>query len=729
MKNNHPIISIVTPSYNHGRFIEDTIQSVLCQRGDFYIDYIIMDGGSKDVSLAIIQKYENLLKKNCSAYEKGGLRYYIRRKNNFKFNNCRGISFRWGSKRDRGQSDAINRGIDLIKGGIFAWINSDDYYSDDGVFAAICTFFENNPEIGMAYGRGRCVDENKCLIRDYHDNCFSLAFDRDILKRECIILQPTVFIRSDVIQSVGGVDESFHWCMDWDLWLRISKKHEIGFIHRWIADWRQHEGIKSNLPDYRMFRERFKVMRRHSNLIEFWKNKWYFLQLDKGYFKYITSLKYKNLFLKSLLHVFRLALFYLFKILSLKNPHKTVVKGVKRLAVFTPLEPQKSGIATFFSNLFFSMLGKNEHLFIDLYINDGYEPSGKYTHPRVRILNHQLFHKNHYTYDAVLYEMGNFYDFHHYMIPYIRRYGGTVELHDVKNNALYSRLFSELKKSFQKKKYLNFLRLIYRFPELIFVVLQRLLYDGGTEYLPERLHGCSVLVRKAKKIILRDDSVIKRFRLPVKKSNMVIHGIRIDPPLSKKEIVSIKKRLHLVKSSFVIVSAGLVQKNKRIDKVLQAVNLVKSRIPGLLYVLAGESVWGSGEIEEVIDSLGLRDKVRLTGWLSMRDWMDYITACDVGVNLRADSAGEHSGPLVTFIERGKPVLISDHDQFRIYPDDFAIKIPVGEGEVERIAEALIELYRDRALRARMAASARKYAEEVLSFDRSITERYFKVLGL
>lgn len=414
---------------------------------------------------------------------------------------------------------------------------------------------------------------------------------------------------------------------------------------------------------------------------------------------------------------------------NMTNSRRGPANGPKRLAVFTPLEPQKTGIATFFSNLFFSMLGKNGSLFIDLYINDGYEPAEKYRHPRVRILNHELFHKNYYTYDAVLYEMGNFYDFHYYMIPYLRRYGGTAELHDVKNDALYDRLFSELNASFKNGRFFNFLRLLYRFPELRFFIWRRLFGIGGSEYLRERLYRHSVLVRKADSFIVRDDSVIKRFKLPRKKANVVVHGIRIDPLPSRNEIVSIKKRLRLADFDFVVVSAGLVQKNKRIDKVLQAIKLVKSKIPDILYVLAGESVWEGGKIEDLIESLGLRKQVRLTGWLSMRDWMDYINACDVGVNLRADSTGEHSGPLVTFIERGKPVLISDHDQFKIYPDEFAIKIPVGEGEVDRIAEALLELYHNHTLRTKMAASAREYAEEMLSFDRSITERYFKVLGL
>lgn len=724
-----PIISIITPSFNHGRFIEDTIRSVLSQRGDFYIDYIIIDGGSQDESVAIIKKYERLLNKNCSIVEKDGLRFHVRRRRGFQFNNCRGISFRWSSERDRGQSHAINKGIALIKGDIFAWINSDDYYSDDGVFAGVCSFFNENPEIGMAYGRGRCVDENKCFIRDYHDNCFALAFDREILKMECDILQPTVFMRSEVIRSVGGVDESFHWCMDWDLWLRISERYKVGFIPRWIADWRQYDEIKSNAPDFRMFKERFRVMRRHSGRMEFLKNKWYHLQLGGGYLEYIASLKYSNALLLLMFHIAQRILFRIF-LLYVKMGFRSIkARNIKTLAVFTPLEPQKSGIATFFSNLFFSMINKHDSLFIDLYVNDGYLPDKKYIHPRVRILNHRLFNKNFYTYDAVLYEMGNFNDYHNYMIPYIRRYRGTVELHDVRNDALYSKLFSELKCSVRNYNYFSFLRVIYKYPELILIVLGRLSRSISTKYLIDRFYRYSVLVRRASSIIVRDKSLVTKFALPIKKTKFVIHGINVDQLPSKNELRAIRKRLHLTNDGFVVVSAGLIQKNKRIDSVLKAIAHLKNIIPGILYVLAGESIWEDGKLENLIDSLGLRKHVRLTGWLSMKDWLDYISACDVGINLRADSAGEHSGPLVTFIERGKPVLISDHDQFKIYPDDFSIKIPVNDREVDCIVEALTMLYRDRYLRTKMGSFARRYAEEVLSFEKNITDRYFNVLGL
>src|SRR4030065_468365 len=105
---NKTLVSIVTPSYNQGKFIAETIESVLSQEGDFYIDYIIMDGGSADNSLEIINKYDQLLKKG---------RWSVK---------SRGIKYSFTSKKDKGQSDALKIGFSQAAGEILCWINSDD---------------------------------------------------------------------------------------------------------------------------------------------------------------------------------------------------------------------------------------------------------------------------------------------------------------------------------------------------------------------------------------------------------------------------------------------------------------------------------------------------------------------------------------------------------------------------------------------------------------------------
>ena len=114
-----PIISIVTPSYNQGKFIADTIESVISQEGDFYIDYIIMDGASRDNSIEVIQSYSEKLNRCPVVFTQGNAEFR-------KYGNCKGVSYRWISEKDTGQSNAINKGYKIAVGSIFNWLNSDD---------------------------------------------------------------------------------------------------------------------------------------------------------------------------------------------------------------------------------------------------------------------------------------------------------------------------------------------------------------------------------------------------------------------------------------------------------------------------------------------------------------------------------------------------------------------------------------------------------------------------
>src|SRR3990170_2770087 len=128
-----PKITIVTPSYNQGRFIEETIKSVLSQEGGFYIEYLIMDGGSTDNSVEVIKKYDRLLKEG---------RWPVK---------CLGITYSWASEKDKGQSDAINKGFRQARGDYIAWLNSDDTYEPGAIGKAV-DYLQAHPEYMMVYG-------------------------------------------------------------------------------------------------------------------------------------------------------------------------------------------------------------------------------------------------------------------------------------------------------------------------------------------------------------------------------------------------------------------------------------------------------------------------------------------------------------------------------------------------------------------------------------------------
>jgi len=185
-----PRISIVTPSYNQGQFIEETIRSVLLQ-GYPDLEYIIMDGGSTDESVEIIQKYE------------------------------RWITF-WTSEPDGGQTNAINKGFKRATGEIVAWLNSDDLYTAGALCTAAKAFAEQ-PRPAVIYGNIDTVDADTSIL----SHVKSREFDLEELYRGDYIPQPGSFISAETIKGIGFLDERFQYAMDYDLWVRLGQKRAI----------------------------------------------------------------------------------------------------------------------------------------------------------------------------------------------------------------------------------------------------------------------------------------------------------------------------------------------------------------------------------------------------------------------------------------------------------------------------------------------------------------------
>jgi len=202
-----PLVTIVTPSYNQGRFIEETILSVLNQ--DYpNIEYLVMDGGSRDSTLEILKKYSDR------------------------------VSF--VSEKDCGQSHAINKGFKRATGEILAFLNSDDTYRPGAVSTAVRAL-EENPEAPMVYGEGFHVREDGSIMERYPTEPFS--FQR--LRETCFICQPTTFMRRSAIQAIGYVNEALHYCMDYDLWIRLSKLGTPIYINQCLANSRLHADTKT----------------------------------------------------------------------------------------------------------------------------------------------------------------------------------------------------------------------------------------------------------------------------------------------------------------------------------------------------------------------------------------------------------------------------------------------------------------------------------------------------
>ena len=201
-------ISIVTPSYNQGSFIEETIRSVLSQEGDLFLEYLVIDGGSTDQSLEIIRHYDQLVRTGAWPCK------------------CLGITFQWVSEKDQGQAHAVNKGLRKASGDILGWINSDDLYFP-GALQLVSEHFQGNPNDDFVFGDGDVIDEggnvkwewlsrpyNLKLLKSYHFlwNDFTNY-----------IMQQATFWRRRVLDRIGFLDESLHYAMDVEYWIRAGQ--------------------------------------------------------------------------------------------------------------------------------------------------------------------------------------------------------------------------------------------------------------------------------------------------------------------------------------------------------------------------------------------------------------------------------------------------------------------------------------------------------------------------
>ena len=229
-----PKVSIVTPSYNQGQFIEETIRSVLLQ-GYPNLEYIVIDGGSTDGSVDVISRYEPWL-----GY--------------------------WTSEPDRGQSDAINKGWHKATGKILAWLNSDDVYMPGAVQSAVNAFLEQ-PEVGLVYGDAIKIDRDGEALGVYQTR--KGVFQNVSWFKGRIPFstpQPTTFMKSRVVRQVEYLDPDLHYSMDYDLFLRLSQMAPVAYLSRVQAKMRLYQGTKSSTNVDENWQEKLSVMQKYDSL-------------------------------------------------------------------------------------------------------------------------------------------------------------------------------------------------------------------------------------------------------------------------------------------------------------------------------------------------------------------------------------------------------------------------------------------------------------------------------
>lgn len=229
-------LGIVIPSYNQGRYLERAIKSVLENVKYISADIVVMDGGSSDDSVCIIKKYEN----------------------EFLF---------WTSEKDGGQGDAINKGMShLLHCNYLTWLNSDDEYNSIYALRDALVFAVHN-NLDVCYGKSYFIDKTGCKIGEYPTKHFSYRN----LGNECYFSQPSVIFSTEKWRESGGINTELHMCLDYELWIRMTKMSNVGYFENFIGNTRIYSDTKTSTNSKRHLEEAICILKHYyGNVPDHW---------------------------------------------------------------------------------------------------------------------------------------------------------------------------------------------------------------------------------------------------------------------------------------------------------------------------------------------------------------------------------------------------------------------------------------------------------------------------
>lgn len=205
----NPIITVAIPSFNQGKYLQQTLDSVYQQKIDMQI--CVADGGSSDGSKEVLESNKKSL-------------YWHQ------------------SKPDGGQSAAVNLAVSKGSASYIYWLNSDDIVLENALIMMV-EYLERFPNVPAVYAKANYIDSKNNTIGE----CYTQPFSEKALTRRCIISQPATLIRRPVWEAVGGLDVTMHMAMDYDLWWKIYKQFgELGYLDECVAATRLHSDTKTN---------------------------------------------------------------------------------------------------------------------------------------------------------------------------------------------------------------------------------------------------------------------------------------------------------------------------------------------------------------------------------------------------------------------------------------------------------------------------------------------------
>ena len=251
-----PSVTIVIPSYNQADYLDEAIRSVFEQA--IPVEAIVVDGGSADHSLEVIQRYESRL-------------------------------HWWRSCSDNGQASAINEGMKKGSAPYVCWLNSDDLLLPGGLQKLISSL-ESNRTAPAAYGKCLVIDKDGKKKKAY----WTARFSEKHLANRCFIAQPATLIRRSAWEALNGLDESLHMSMDYDLWWRLYKEYgDLLYSENIVAASRCHIATKTNMFRKSHYRESMMVVGKYYGTVPLkWYISWPFRVLLWHYYNKVANLRY-----------------------------------------------------------------------------------------------------------------------------------------------------------------------------------------------------------------------------------------------------------------------------------------------------------------------------------------------------------------------------------------------------------------------------------------------------
>jgi len=226
-----PRISVITPSLNQRAFIDATLRSVL-EQGYPDLELWVIDGGSTDGTVERLKTY--------------------------------GDALHWISEPDRGQAEAVNKGLARATGEVIGWLNSDDTYLP-GALRYVGEFFASEPAVDVVYGDAYYVDRQGEVVRPYDTRDFDLT----VLAHECFVCQPAVFFRRSTLSDVGLLDPGLRVALDYDFWIRLFRKHPPVRLPRFLAASRMYPENKTLGLRRSAYREIVGTVRKHYGFVPY----------------------------------------------------------------------------------------------------------------------------------------------------------------------------------------------------------------------------------------------------------------------------------------------------------------------------------------------------------------------------------------------------------------------------------------------------------------------------